>query len=194
MINNKIYRSADIQAGTGRYIEGYAVVFNVLSEDLGGFREIIRPSAINQDLINSSDILATMNHREDYMMARLRNGKGNIELTLDNHGLKFRFDCPETAKGEELLQHVKRGEITQCSFAFSLDYSDKTAEKWTHNADGTQIREILKIERLYDISCVLNGAYQSTECQARDLEHCLKQTQINKKQAFYLDLLDELDK
>ena len=78
-----------------------------------------------------------MDHRSDYMMARLRNGKGNIDLTIDEHGLKFRFECPETAKGEELLQHVKRGEITQCSFAFSLDYSDKDAEKWTRNADGT---------------------------------------------------------
>ena len=44
---------------------------------------------------------------------------------------------PWLSKGEELLQHVKRGEITQCSFCFGLDYSDKDAEKWTHNADGT---------------------------------------------------------
>ena len=194
MINNKIYRSADIQSGSGRFIEGYAIVFNALSEDLGGFREIIRPSAITEDLINTSDIIANMNHRDDYMMARLRNGKGNIELTIDNHGLKFRFDCPNTAKGEELLQHVKRGEITQCSFCFGLDYSDKGAEKWTYNADGTQVREILKIKKLYDISCVINPAYLATECQARDLEHCLKQAQINKMQSFYLDLLDELDK
>lgn len=194
MKNNKIYRSADIQAGSGRFIEGYAVVFNVLSEDLGGFREIIRSSAITQELISSSDILATMDHRSDYMMARLRNGKGNIDLTIDQHGLKFRFECPETAKGEELLQHVKRGEITQCSFCFGLDYSDKESERWTRNSDGSQVREILKIEKLYDISLVQNPAYPSTECYARDIEHCLKQTQINKKQAFYLDLLDELDK
>ena len=78
--------------------------------------------------------------------------------------------------------------------SFGLDYSDKESERWTRNSDGSQVREILKIERLYDISCVINPAYLATECQARDLEHCLKQTQINKKQAFYLDLLDELDK
>ncbi len=191
---NKIYRSADIASNEGRFIEGYAVVFNVLSADLGGFREIIRPGAINQDLINSSDIIANMNHRDDYMMARLRNGKGNIDLTIDQHGLKFKFECPETAKGEELLQHVKRGEITQCSFAFSLDYLDKGSEKWTVNSDGTQVREILKIEKLYDISCVINPAYEATECQARDIEHCKRQTRINKVYEFYSDLLDELDK
>jgi phage head maturation protease len=80
---NKIYRSAEITSESGRYIEGYAVVFNVMSADLGGFREIIRPSAITQELIDSSDIIANMNHRDDYMMARLRNGKGNIDLTID---------------------------------------------------------------------------------------------------------------
>ena len=142
---NKIYRSADIASNEGRFIEGYAVVFNVLSEDLGGFREIIRPTAITQDLIDSSDIIANMDHRDDYMMARLKYGKGNINLSIDDHGLKFRFECPETAKGEELLQHVKRGEITQCSFAFSLDYLDKESERWSVNSDGTQLREILKI-------------------------------------------------
>lgn len=191
---NKIYRSAEISSGSGREICGYAIVFNVLSEDLGGYRELIKKEAITSQLISSSDILATMDHRSDYMMARLRNGKGNIDLTIDEHGLKFRFECPETAKGEELLQHVKRGEITQCSFAFSLDYSDKDAEKWTRNADGTQIREIWKIERLYDISLVQNPAYPSTECYARDVEHCKQQTRINRIYEFYSDLLDELDK
>ena len=191
---NKIYRSADITSGSGREICGYAIVFNVLSDDLGGYRELIKKEAITQELIACSDIIANMDHRSDYMMARLRNGKGNIDLTIDEHGLKFRFECPETAKGEELLQHVKRGEITQCSFAFSLDYSDKDAEKWTRNADGTQIREIWKIERLYDISLVQNPAYPSTECYARDVEHCKQQTRINRIYEFYSDLLDELDK
>lgn len=192
---SKEYRSAELAYKTGRIIEGYAIVFNQLSDDLGGFREIIRPCAINQELINNSDIIATMNHNKDYMMARLRYGKGNIDLTIDDHGLKFKFDCPETAKGEELLQHVKRGEITRCSFYFGVDKRDlKSAEKWTRAADGTQVREILKISYLYDISCVITPAYEGTECFARDLEHCKKQMRINKIYEFYSDLLDELDK
>lgn len=165
-----------------------------MSEDLGGFREIIRPSAITQELINNSDILALMDHRNDYMMARLRKGKGNIDLTLDEHGLKFRYTIPDTVKGDELWSHIERGEIDQCSFAFGIDYSDPAAEKYHVDKDGVTIREILKISKLYDISCVINPAYEDTEVYTRDLDHVNENIRINKLNNFYLDLLDEISK
>ena len=59
-------------------------------------------------------------------MARRKYGQGNLDLTLTETGLDFRFDCPETVKGEELLQHVKRGEIDSCSFCFSLPEDGET--------------------------------------------------------------------
>lgn len=190
----KIYRSLDLTQSKDRVLEGYAVVFNSLSEDLGGFREIIRPSAITQELINNSDIIANMDHRNDYMMARLRKGKGNIDLTLDEHGLKFRYTIPDTVKGDELWSHVERGEIDQCSFAFGIDYSDPAAEKYHVDKDGVTIREILKISKLYDISCVINPAYEDTEVYTRDLDHVNENIRINKLNNFYLDLLDVISK
>lgn len=190
----KIYRSLDLSQSKDRVLEGYAVVFNSLSEDLGGFREIIRPSAITQELINNSDIIANMDHRNDYMMARLRKGKGNIDLTLDEHGLKFRYTIPDTVKGDELWSHIERGEIDQCSFAFGIDYSDPAAEKYHVDKDGVTIREILKISKLYDISCVINPAYEDTEVYTRDLDHVNENIRINKLNNFYLDLLDEISK
>lgn len=190
----KIYRSLDLTQSKGRVLEGYAVVFNSLSEDLGGFREIIRPSAITQELINNSDIIANMDHRNDYMMARLRKGKGNIDLTLDEHGLKFRYTIPDTVKGDELWSHVERGEIDQCSFAFGIDYSDPSAEKYHVDKDGVTIREILKIAALYDISAVINPAYPDTEVYTRDIDHVNENIRINKLNNFYLDLLDEISK
>lgn len=190
----KIYRSLDLSQSKDRVLEGYAVVFNSLSEDLGGFREIIRPSAITQELINNSDIIANMDHRNDYMMARLRKGKGNIDLTLDEHGLKFRYTIPDTVKGDELWSHIERGEISQCSFAFGIDYSDPAAEKYHVDKDGVTIREILKISKLYDISCVINPAYEDTEVYTRDLDHVNENIRINKLNNFYLDLLDEISK
>lgn len=190
----KIYRSSDLSQSKDRVVEGYAVVYNSLSEDLGGFREIIRPSAITQELINNSDIIANVDHNNEYMMARLRKGKGNIDLTLDEHGLKFRYTIPDTVKGDELWSHIERGEIDQCSFAFGIDYSDPAAEKYHVDKDGVTIREILKISKLYDISAVLTPAYENTEIYTRDLNHVNDQIRINKLNNFYLDLLDDISK
>ena len=189
----KIYRSLDLTQSKDRVVEGYAVVFNSLSEDLG-FREIIRPSAITQELINNSDIIANVDHNNEYMMARLRKGKGNIDLTLDEHGLKFRYTIPNTVKGDELWSHIERGEIDQCSFAFGIDYSDPAAEKYHVDKDGVTVREILKISKLYDISAVINPAYPDTEIYTRDLNHVNDQIRINKLNNFYLDLLDDISK
>ena len=190
----KIYRSSDLTQSKDRVVEGYAVVFNKLSQDLG-FREIIRPSAITEELIKSSDIIANMNHNSDeYMMARLRKGKGNIDLTIDEHGLKFRYTIPNTVKGDELWSHIERGEIDQCSFAFGIDYSDPAAEKYYVDKDGVTIREILKIAQLYDISAVINPAYEDTEIYTRDLDHVNENIRINKLNNFYLDLLDVISK
>lgn len=190
----KIYRSLDLTKTQDRVVEGYALVFNELSQDLGGFREIIRPSAITEDLINRSDIIANMDHDDKYMMARLRKGKGNIDLTIDEHGLKFRYTIPNTVKGDELWSHIERGEIDQCSFCFAIDYTDPAAEKYHVDKDGVTIREILKIDRLYDISCVINPAYEQTEVYTRDLNYVNEKIRINKLNNFYLDLLDDISK
>lgn len=189
----KFFRSSEVQS-SGRTVSGYAVVFDSLSHDLGGFREIIRKGAITQELIEKSDIFANWEHNNSYVLGRLRNGKGNIKMRVDEHGLFFEFELPETAKGDEVLSYINRGELDECSFCFSLDFSDPGCERWDINSDGSQIREILKIDGLYDIALCFNGAYPATECSARDLEHAQKQIKINKMYKFFNELLDELDK
>ena len=195
---NKIYRSVDIKSPENtRFIEGYAVVFNSLSEDLGGFREIIRPSAITWDLINNSDIIANVDHNNEYMMARRKYGKGNIEFKLDEHGLYFRYELANTEKANELLSHIQRGEIDSCSFCFGIDYDTPGGEKWYRDADGTQIREITRISGVFDISCVIRPAYNETsvvEAQQRDLEHARKISKINNMIDFYLEMLNDIEK
>lgn len=195
---SKIYRSADIKSPeNSRYIEGYAVVFNSLSEDLGGFREIIRPSAITEDLLNRSDICATVDHNNEYLMARQKFGKGNIEFRIDDHGLYFRYELANTEKANELLSHIQRGEIDSCSFCFGIDYDTPGGEKWYRDADGTQIREITRIDCLFDISAVIRPAYVQTnikEAQARDLEHARNILKINNMIDFYLEMLNDIEK
>lgn len=150
-----------------RIIEGYAIVFNELSEDLGGFREMILPEAVTQELIDNSDIFYLYNHNNDSTpLARCNHGQGSLELTIDNKGLKYRFNCLNT----EFYELVKRGDLDKSSFAFSLP-KDGSGEVWNKSQEYNYVRKITKIEQLYDCSAVLVPAYSATELYARNLNN-----------------------
>lgn len=152
-------------------IYGKAISFDTLSVDLGGFRETIKRGAITQDLINHSDIFARTNHKDDYILARSKNGKGSLSLELRDDGLYFSFELPNTEKGNELREHIKRGEITQCSFAFNAA-KEANSEVW-RNENGIIYRDIYKIGYLGDVAPVYKPAYEETYVSMRAME-CAK--------------------
>ena len=89
-----------------RTVEGYALVFGKQSRDLGGFTEVIEPTAL-EGILEKSDILCLLNHNEDRgILARSKYGTGSLELTIDDTGLKYRFqDClPESSGNSAHLQ------------------------------------------------------------------------------------------
>lgn len=161
-------RKAEISSASGRTVSGYAVRFESESVNMG-FVEIIHRGAITDETIKSSDVFALLNHNENTVLARCNRGTGSLSLKVDNDGVFYEFEAPNTANGEELLEHIKRGEISQSSFAFTVSTEDG-AEKWTKRSDGIIVREIFKIERLYDISPVYQPAYTETTCSKRAQE------------------------
>ena len=145
-----------------RHIEGYAIVFNSLSNDLGGFREIIEPTAIDDELIKNSDIVCLKNHNIKLgILARSYHGRGSLKLEIDEHGLHYSFDAPHTQFGDEVLEMVKRGDIAKCSFAFVCG-----EDVWDKDENGEYIRHVKKIKNLYDVSLVYHPAYEETEAIA----------------------------
>lgn len=148
-----------------RILEGYAAVFERESEYLGFFETIHRGS-ITEELINKSDVVMCYNHDPEKMLARSRNGEGTLQLSVDDHGLKFRFEVPDTTVGNDVLALVKRGDLQGCSFAFAVDASNPNAEKW-EEVDGVLHRYINEIAGLYDTSIVTYPAYPDTDVQAR---------------------------
>lgn len=150
-----------------RTIEGYAIVFNSQSEDLG-FREVITPSAVTEDTINTSDVFCLFNHNPDKVLARCRYGEGSLSLSIDEKGLKYSFQAPNTELGNELIEHIRRGEIDGSSFAFIVS-ADEGSEVW-ENINGTTHRTINKIECLVDVSPVWQPAYSATSVNARAKE------------------------
>lgn len=151
-----------------RIVEGYAVRFNEESQNLG-FYEIIDRGAITQETINNSDIYARLNHDENSVLARSRYGKGSLTLELREDGLYYMFEAPNTNAGNELLEHIKRGEITSSSFAFTVSSAEKS-ERWYRDADNNLKRTIYNIDKLYDVSPVYEPAYPTTSCSARSEE------------------------
>lgn len=162
-------RSADISNINvdTRTIEGYAIVFDSPSEDMGFF-ETISPSAVTEDVINRSDVFALFNHDTNKVLARCKYGKGSLTLALDDRGLKYSFTVPKTELGNELLEHLERGEIDGSSFAFIVS-SEDGSEVW-ENINGTTHRTINKIECLVDVSPIWTPAYSATSVSARALE------------------------
>lgn len=154
-----------IEGEESRHVEGYAMLFDVESEYLG-FYEVIERGAITQELVDSCDIFATFNHDENKIFARSNKGEGSLKLTVDDKGLKYEFEAPHTALGDELLEYLKRGDINKSSFAFSIDPNDDNAETW-ESKDGVYFRTIHKIKELYDCSPVWQPAYSATSVSKR---------------------------
>lgn len=160
-----IYRNTTLESSKNK-VSGYACVFDKESVNLGGFTEIIHRGAITQETIEKSDIFANLDHDPTYIIARSRNGKGSLKLSVDDIGLYFEFELPQTEKGNEIRSYLERDEITQCSFCFSLDVNDKESQKWSIR-NNTQYREIYKIDKLYDIALVFQPAYEQTSVSLR---------------------------
>lgn len=169
-MNNNILRSYSRNASIveGRTVSGYAIRFDEESQNLG-FYETIARGAVTEDTIKNSDIFARMDHRDDVVLARSRYGEGSLSLELREDGLFYSFEAPNTIWGDELLEHIRRGEISTSSFAFSLP-DTKECQRWYKDENGRLCRTIYQISALYDVSPVFEPAYLTTSCSARSKE------------------------
>lgn len=167
---------ADGTEQESRTIEGMAIVFGVPSEPIYAdekniVREVISPDAIPQELLDASDILATLYHDDSRILARSKQGKGTLQYTRDDSGVRFSFEAPHTQDGDTALELVSRGIIDGCSFQYGVDISDPEAEEqtMTEGADGR--REITltvkKIAFIRDFTLTPRPAYTDTEVSAR---------------------------
>ena len=85
-------------------IEGYAAVFDQLSEEMWGFREKISPGAF-EGTIGEDDIRALWNHDPNYPLGR--NRAGTLELEEDDKGLRVQILPPETSYASDLVESIR---------------------------------------------------------------------------------------
>jgi HK97 family phage prohead protease len=147
---------------------GFASRYNVESHDLGGFREVVAPSAFVRSLKENADVKATFNHNPDKILGR--STSGTLTLTQNEKGLQWRCALDSTSQlHRDIYASVKRGDISECSFAFCVD---KEGQKWEERKDAAGenylLRTLLDVD-LMDVSAVVFPAYPATNVDARSL-------------------------
>ncbi|MGD0869058.1 MAG: HK97 family phage prohead protease [Bryobacteraceae bacterium] len=138
------------------HIKGYPILFNALSEDLGGFRERILPDAIQF----ADDLKADFNHNPDYILGRTL--AGTLKVSTDARGAFMDADPPDTTWARDLKVSIDRGDIDQGSFSFRvLPGGQQISEE-----NGQQVRTLSKI-LVRRVSVVSDPAYTKTSIEVR---------------------------
>ena len=136
-------------------VEGYASNFDV-EYDLGYFKETVARGAF--DGVMEDDVRFLLNHT-GAPLARTTNG--TLELSVDDQGLKYRAALADTQDGRDLYKLIKRGDISQSSFAFSIE-----ADEWS---EDRSTRTITKVGKLLDVSSVTYPASPTASVYARNM-------------------------
>lgn len=144
---------------TAPVFRGHAAVFDVQSEDLGGFTESISRGAFKRALQAGQDTVALFNHNQDYVLGRTTNG--TLSLVEDPRGLAAQFEAPDTQYARDIRELVRRQDVNQMSFAFTVARDD-----WQEREDGSIHRRVLEVDRLYDVSLVTTPAYPQTSASS----------------------------
>ena len=143
-------------------ISGYAAVFNKRSEDLGWFVEMIASGAF-KNALKKSDARALVNHDSNLILGR--QSAGTLRLKEDAKGLFMEVDLPDTQYARDLALSIERRDIQEQSFGFTV----KT-DQWQQNDNEPDLRTLIEIDEIYDVSPVTFPAYPDTSVAKRSLE------------------------
>lgn len=145
-------------------IAGLGAVFNSRSENLGGFREVIKPGAFDDCI--GDDVRCLFNHDSNILLGRT--ASGTLSLTVDEEGLRYEVLPPDTQLVRDMvLAPIARNDINQSSFAFRVA---QDGDEWAHDDEGILVRTIHRCSRLFDVSPVTYPAYQAASVALRSAE------------------------
>lgn len=175
-MSDKEYRSISIEDAELRMekengetkIRGYAALFNVLSQDFGGWRERILPGAFPANL---GDVHSYFNHEPNYILGR-RSSK-TLDVWIDDRGVGYSVKPPRSRA--DVVEAIERGDVKGSSFAFVIA---KDGAGWAtdergnavYDERGKPIYEIRKISKLHEVGPVVNPAYPDTTAAKRSFQ------------------------
>ena len=146
-------------------LEGLAIPFGVMSEDIG-FRETIAPGAFSKHLRSDPDVRAYVEHDASQIIGRTR--AGTLTLEARDDGVHVSIDPPDSARGNDLVESVRRGDLSGMSIGFRV-----IEDSWETTRDGESHRTVHEAE-LLETSVVSNPSYPETTIALRSLDRWQK--------------------
>jgi hypothetical protein len=157
------YNTVEIRADEdGKNIVGYACKYGVRSDDMGGWREVIAPTAFDAHLATAPDVVALFNHNPDAILGRT--SAGTLKVNSDSIGVNYVINSPDTTAGRDLVTSIKRGDIKGASFGFRCQDASWDRDE----VAGIDVRTVKKAE-LVDCSPVTFPAYPQATSGLRSL-------------------------
>ena len=123
--------------------------------------ERIMPGAFDKTLKAGDDVRALFNHDPSLILGRTT--AGTVELETDKRGLRYSIELGSTTVAEDVIKHIRRGDVSGSSFGFEVTDVEHRME------DKVDIREITGV-KLFDVGPVTFPAYEGTDVNVRQEE------------------------
>lgn len=153
--------------------KGTASVFNSPTKIGGrwGFWEQIDPAAFDSAFERGDDARMLKNHNTDLPLARV--SAGSLRLSSSKNGLDVDADMDPVSYARDLAVSLERKTVTQMSFGFTV-----SADKWEileadqpwGGKEGDELRTVLDLSLLWEVSPVTFPAYADTDAGLRNLD------------------------
>lgn len=166
----------EVDGQQSRTIEGYALKFGVRSRLLCDwcelYYEVLEPGSVSREMLDAQDIKLTMFHDRQLILARSNKGQGTLHYEVDEVGVRYWAEMPNTSDGDKALELISRGDITGCSFVYSTDESrDGGAVSYESVREGGEtlaLRHVHRIDHVYDFTVTPDPAYEQTNVTRRE--------------------------
>jgi len=143
-----------------KQIQGYAILFNQESNDLGGFTEVIKPTALKG--VDLSKVQLIYGHEHNSILARA--DSGNLTLTVDDSGLFFIATLADTTVANNVYADILAGNLKGMSFGFTIP---RNGDSWTRDIQGNVLHTVNQIGILGELTVTPNPAYSETSVEIK---------------------------